>query len=97
MYTDFGQTSQTQEVQKAKYEFSWVLRHQAWLKVTIQTVENNVSNVQKAKVRKSYIEYMQITVKRLMVNACIKATYKSMGNLQENLPRVKLHVLVIFN
>ena len=66
---------------KAKYEFSQVLRHQAWLKVTIHTVENNVSNVQKAKVRKSYIEYMQITVKRLMVNAHVKAIYKSMGNL----------------
>ena len=86
MYTHFGQTSQTQEVQKAKYEFSQVLHHQAWLKVPIHTVENNVSNVQKAKVRKSYIEYMQITVKRLMVNACVKAIYKSMGNLWEDLP-----------
>ena len=50
--------------------------NQAWLKVTIHTVENNVSSVQKAKVRKSYIEYMEITVKRLMVNAGVKATYK---------------------
>ena len=51
MYTGFGQTSRIQEVQKVKYEFSWVLHHQAWLKVTIHTVENSVSNVQKAKVR----------------------------------------------
>ena len=86
MYTGFGQTSQTQEVQKARYEFSWVLHHQAWLKVTIHTVENNVGNVQKAKVRKSYKEYMQIIVKRLMVNAHVKATYKSMGNLWEDSP-----------
>ena len=86
MYTGSGQTSQTWEVQKARYEFSQVLHHQAWLKVTIHTVENNVSSVQKAKVRKSYIEYMQITVKGLMVNTRIKAVYKSMGNLQEDLP-----------
>ena len=65
MYTGSGQTSQTREVQKEGYEFSQVLHHQAWLKVTIHTVENNVSSVQKAKVRKSYIEYMQITDKRL--------------------------------
>ena len=45
MYTGFGKTSQIQEVQKAKYEFSQVLHHQAWLKVTIHTVENSVSNV----------------------------------------------------
>ena len=86
MFPGSGQTSQTQEVQKARYEFSQVLCHQAWLKVIIHTVENNVSSVQKAKVRKSYIEYMQITVKRLMVNACVKAIYKSIGNLQEDLP-----------
>ena len=86
MYTGSGQTSQTQEVQKARYEFSQVLHHQAWLKVTIHTVENNVSNVQKAKVKKSYMEYMQITIKRLMVNARVKAIYKSMGNLWEDLP-----------
>ena len=81
MYTGSGQTSQTWEVQKARYEFFQVLHHQAWLKVTIHTVENNVSSVQKAKVRKSYIEYIQITVKRLMVNGHVKAIYKSMGNL----------------
>ena len=86
MYIGSGQTNQTQDVQKARYEFSRVLHHQAWLKVTIHTVENNVSSVQKAKVRKSYKEYMQITVKRLMVNACVKAIYKSMGNLWEDLP-----------
>ena len=86
MYTGSGQTSQTWEVQKARYGFSQVLHHHAWLKVTVHTVENNVSSVQKAKVGKSYAEYMQITVKRPMVNACVKATYKSMGNLQEDLP-----------
>ena len=90
MYTGSGQTSQKQEVQKARYGFSWVLRHQAWLKHTIHTVENSVSNVQKAKVKKSHIEYMQIMIKRQfkiqMVNAHIKATYKSMGNLWEDLP-----------
>ena len=52
MYTGSGQTSQTWEVQKARYELSQVLHHQTWLKVTIHTVENNVSSVQKAKVRK---------------------------------------------
>ena len=51
------------------------------------SVENNVSNVQKAKVRKSYIEYMQITVKRLNGKCSCKATYKSMENLWEDLPR----------
>ena len=64
MYTGSGQSSQKQEVQKARYGFSQVLHHQAWLKVTVHTVENNVSSVQEANVRKSYIEYMQITVKR---------------------------------
>ena len=65
MYAGSGQTSQTREVQKARYGFSQVLHHQAFLKGLIHAVENNVSNVQKVKVRKNYIEYMQITVKRL--------------------------------
>ena len=65
MYTGSGQISQTREVQKARCGFSQVLHHQALLKITIHAVENNASSVQKAKVRKSYVEYMEITVKRL--------------------------------
>ena len=52
MCTGSGQTSRIHEVQKARYGFSWVLHHQVWLKHTIHTVENSVSNVQGQKLEK---------------------------------------------